>query len=137
MSDAVGFASLCGHIHHALVDDGEINFIAVNGSPRITFLERWIEGFEDRVLTDQERDFKANGIGGRKREYTVSYFDGVASFIAAADLYEAESLKKCFLWDARRQGVDFAVEHYGKRPFFQQAWIDLIPPQPTNDGGDR
>lgn len=123
MSDAPSFARLCGHVRHALVDDGEISFVAVNGQPRISFHPRWEKGYEDRVLTAQERDLRDNGLLGRPARYEFTQIDGVAAFIAARDLYEVEDLKRCFLWDARRD-LGHAVRHYGANPLFRQEWLD-------------
>ena len=123
--DAVGFASLCNTISHALVDDGEINFVTVNGEPRISFAQRDSDRFEDAVLTTQERDLRNKGFGvrGRKMTYKIAFLDGVAAFIEASARHEVDSLRKCFLSDARRN-LDSALEHYGKNPLFRTEWVD-------------
>lgn len=123
-NSAEGFASLCGTIHHALVDDGAIEFIKVNDEPRIAFIERWTSDFEDLVLTKQELEWKRDGFGCRTITYKITFLSGVDEFITEMETYTVNHLKKSFMWDYRKD-PEYAVEHYSsKYPRFQQSWID-------------
>jgi len=137
LKDAVGFAALCHHIDHALVDDGDITFsvadrrvemdggktLVIAGEPRITFLDRWADDFEERMLTADELSAKRQGHRGWPVYYDIVFLDGVAGFIAAHARYEAERLRRCFLLDACHD-LDQALQRHQHKPLFQAAWID-------------
>jgi hypothetical protein len=125
LNDAVSFNGLCAHIHHAMVDDGEIEFVTVNDEPRIVFVGSWEENFEDRVLSKQELNYKNNGIGGKvkKVNYEVKVIGkNVQEFIKSRLEYDIGSLRRSFEWDAA-DDLNHAIEHYSKNPLFDHNWI--------------
>lgn len=138
MEDSVGFAALCHRIHHALVDDGEIHFIVVQkiieiqndtpksitvlGEPRITFVERWAEGHDTRMLSPLELNDQHSTRKNSTVRYEIFYLDGVKEFIATHQEYDIQNLRRCFLGDARRD-LPAAILHYQPNPRFQSDWI--------------
>lgn len=58
MYSADAFASILRTIHHALFDDGEMEFVIVNGEPRMVFMHRSYSNFEEYVLTEEEKYMK-------------------------------------------------------------------------------
>jgi hypothetical protein len=123
VNDAVSFEGLCRHIHHAMVDDGEIEFITVNDEPRIVFVGAWEEKFEDRVLTEQEYDMKYRGYGGRSMTFNIVLLEkNVQKFIEARLAFDIADLRRCFEWDAA-DGLEHAIKHYGDNPLFKTEWI--------------
>ena len=130
LTDAVSFYALCCYIHHAMVDDGYIDFIKVNDSPRITFIERCdiddklYDDYVNTVLSGQERDWKKNGFGphNKKMEYTITYFNNVNEFITAIEEYEINQLKKWVIAAMRRKNLE-ELNHYRENPRFKEEWV--------------
>jgi hypothetical protein len=83
---AEGFAGLLHTIHHALVDDGEICFVAVNGRPMIVFANRDELGYVELRSEVEVAIAERRGI-----ETTYDVIDGVAAFIDRQDRYEANA----------------------------------------------
>lgn len=129
MKTATGFESLLNCIHHALIDDGEISFPVVNGEPRIRFVGKWEDNAEYLVLTRQERrwyDGEERYFGSFKDRLKVTWLNTVFEFTKAKDEYELNQLKHYFLMDAARQGVEYALKHYGDREQFNKEWINEV-----------
>ena len=121
MSSAEMFANLLSHIHHALLDDGDISFPVVNGNPRIAFVHRHDSNVEKYILTRQEQEWSSN---------VITWLDNAFQFTEAFDENEAAQLKKHFLRDVRKHGLEFAIKHYESKPEFNNVWIgDLHVPR--------
>lgn len=113
-----GFASLLHMIHHALVDDGEISFPVVNGEPRIRFVSPWEDNYEQYALNETEKHFKRE----RGNTYTVEQCSGVFDFIEKFEKYNSNEVKRWFITESVRFGIDFAVEHYSVYASFDPDW---------------
>ncbi len=94
---AEGFAGLLHSIHHALVDDGEITFVAVNGRPMIVFANREEIGCVELRSEVEQMAAERRGI-----ETVYDFIDGVAAFIDRQDRYEAHRAAHIALADQRR-----------------------------------
>lgn len=94
---AEGFAGLLHTIHHALVDDGEICFVAVNGRPMIVFAHRDEIGYVELRSEVEVAIAERRGI-----ETKYDFIDGVAAFIGRQDRYEAHRAAHIALGDLRR-----------------------------------
>jgi hypothetical protein len=94
---AEGFAGLLHTIHHALVDDGEICFVAVNGRPMIVFANRDEIGYVELRSEVEVAIAERRGI-----ETKHDFIDGVAAFIDRRDRYEAHRAAHIALGDLRR-----------------------------------
>jgi hypothetical protein len=98
-SSADSFASLLQLIHHALLDDGAICFVVVNGRPMIAFEDKFeIENVDLRssielMVADRR---------GVKRQYEL--LDGVDAFIERRDQYERLRLESLRLRQAVADG---------------------------------
>jgi len=93
---AQNLAGLFDSIYHALIDDGEIAFIQVDGlTPKIIFESRWELKLED-VLSKEYKDHieRFNEfISERKlniplREHTLIFFNNVYEYIEAVKAYD-------------------------------------------------
>lgn len=118
LTNAQDFAGLLHAIHHALVDDGEITFVAVSGRPMIVFANREeIGNVELRGEVEREADER------RGTQPTYQFIDGVNSFIDRQDRYEAHRAARIELaelrnsksismdeWRARALALDAAYE---------------------------
>lgn len=126
-SSAQGFAGLCFSIHHALVDDGDIEFTTVDGRPRIAFLHHSEKGFREHVLTSQERELEAHGAaGGRGHSYDVEVLPRKASaFVEAWSSYELRELRNAFEWDAADDFFE-AVAKHSSDPRFDPRWVEEL-----------
>jgi hypothetical protein len=98
-SSADSFAGLLQMIQHALLDDGMIAFVVVNGRPVIAFEDKFeIENVELRssieLLVAERR--------GVERQYEV--LDGVDAFIERRDHYDRAQLKSIRLRQAVADG---------------------------------
>jgi hypothetical protein len=94
-NSAQGFAGLCASIHHALVDDGDICFPVVDGSPKILFANRWEVSPDDCVdahykqVIDSRNEFFVR-IGKPAKPITVEFLDNVKDFIGAVVRHEQD-----------------------------------------------
>jgi len=113
-----GFASLLHVIHHALVDDGDISFPVVNGEPRIRFVSRWEDNYEQYALNETEKHFKRE----RGKVYNIKQCKDVFDFIEKFNAYDYNETRRCFISDAARRNIDFAVEHYSRYVSFDPNW---------------
>jgi hypothetical protein len=97
LESAEQFATLLGMIHHSIVDDGEISFVAVNGRPMIVFANRDEIGHVE-LRSEMER------MADEKRGAAPSYdfIDGVSAFIDRQNRYEAHKAALIDLSDKRR-----------------------------------
>lgn len=121
LENAQSFTSLLHMIHHALYDDGDITFVTVNGEPRIVFVWRYEDNFNNYVLSDTEKDVvKRHGDDC----YDIKVLDIKPSeFGSLHDTYYKNWLKGCFLSDAGR-GVECAADHYRKYKLWDESWIE-------------
>jgi hypothetical protein len=94
---AEDFAGLLHTIHHALVDDGEICFVAVNGRPMIAFANRDEIGYVELRSEVEVAIAERRGI-----ETKYDFIDGVTAFIDRQDRYEAHRAAHIALGDLRR-----------------------------------
>jgi hypothetical protein len=116
-SSAESFAQLLHAIHHAVEDDGEITFVTVKGQPRIVFANRYDEYFMGVVLDSSEKD--------------LNYHDKVEvlditpnEFGRVYDEYIAQRTKKCFLFDAARHSLEFAISNYKHYSCWNDSWVE-------------
>jgi hypothetical protein len=97
--NAQGFARLLDVIHHALVDDGEISFVAVQGRPMIVFANRdEIGNVELRMSVEIERDERL-GVGVR-----IEILDGIEAFITRQERRDAHLEERIRLRQALKDG---------------------------------
>ena len=113
-----GFASLLHMIYHALVDDGEISFPIVNGEPRIRFVSRWEDNYEQYALNETEKHFKRE----RGNTYNIEHCKDVFDFIEKFEKYHSNEVRSWFISDSSRFGIDFAVKHCSKYAKFNPDW---------------
>ena len=108
--NAQDFEALCDTIYHALVDDGDIAFVRVNGMcPTIVFKCRWEIKVEDLLTKDQiscyERlnEFKTKKGILPLHEHTLVFYNNAYEYIQAVEDYKQEEIEK------RRQVEQFIV----------------------------
>jgi hypothetical protein len=112
---AEDFSGLLSHIHHAVVDDGDICFPVINGSPKIVFASRW-------DLQDNLEALKHPSDAGFKFE--VTFLGNVEEFIAARNNYDRDDARRCFVGDAVRQGFDVVLARMQKNPAYMNHITD-------------
>jgi hypothetical protein len=93
------FSGLLHSISHALIDDGEITFVAVNGRPMIVFANRDELG-NIELRSDVERQIAER----RGYDTKIEIIDGVATFIARREKFEADREARRELFQAYRSG---------------------------------
>lgn len=122
---AEGMADLLNYIHHAVVDDGDITFVKVDGEPRIVFAHPSDDYFRDVVLNSQEKQFEERRAKIGMGRIDIQVLDIKPNdFGKVYDEYQKEQVKKWFLSDAKRQGVEFAKEHYKEFNCWDEAWVE-------------
>lgn len=128
LDTAENFASFLNNLHHALVDDGDVEFVSVNDAPRIVFAWRGDENFRNHVLSKTELDMEERRKGEKWcPEYEIKVLDiSPNEFPALRDAYEKEWLKKCFLWDVKGKHDTHTIQHYSTYQHFNPAWIEEI-----------
>lgn len=115
------FAGLLHSIHHALVDDGEITFVAVNGRPMIVLAARdEIENVELRSAVECQIAERR----GTPRSYEL--LDGVEGFIFRRNRYDEHKEAGYALVDARRSGEISMDEYRQRRNELDAAYSQLI-----------
>lgn len=119
---ATGFVSLLDLIHHALYDDGDIEFVKVNGQPKIVFVWRHDDGFYDAILSDSDKALAARK--GLKAEDIVEVLDinNTREFIEECEKYQLKHIQKCYITDAARRGLQFADAHYSQYKCWEEDW---------------
>lgn len=129
---AEGFESLVHHIHHAAVDDGEMELITVNGEPRIVFAHRYESYFRKVALSSTEQELEKHNkeFAGKHNKtfklYEIKFLErDINTFGQLYDEYYKKDIKRCFLLDAKVDGLDFAIKHYKEdyADLFEEAWI--------------
>lgn len=118
---AEGFSAFMSMVHHAVYDDGELTICTVNGRPRITFVDRYLPDFRRYALSAHELDLEQRF--GSEAKIEILKLD-INEFGILCDESETASLKKCFVNDAARNGVEFAVKHYSRYSLFSETWVD-------------
>jgi hypothetical protein len=117
MSYAEGFTGVLHLIHHALVDDGDICFPVVDGQPMIAFCDE-----QDFVIeTVLSKAFRS--CRGKQKEPIIVFIDTIDEFIREAKAFHKTTVKRQFMFDARRQGLDFAIECYNHYNDFSDDWV--------------
>ena len=123
---AEGMAGLLNYIHHAVVDDGDITFVKVNGEPRIVFAHQFDDNFRDVVLSPHEKEMEK-----RRKEYRINLLYEIEvldikpnDFGKVYDEYYRGQVKKWFLSDAKHHSVEFAKEHYKEYNCWDETWIE-------------
>lgn len=121
---AEGFKTLLGLIYHALYDDGDIEFVSVDGEPRIVFANRWDDNFRDIVLSQQEKNMEKRPVFGEIKPIEILALDiEPKDFGVLCDKYHEQGIKKCFIIDAARFGVEYAKDCYSGYKCWNDNWI--------------
>lgn len=123
-----GFVGLCNTIHHALVDDGDITFFVLDGEPQFAFIDRHEPDFVDKVTPSFIKDMhvRLEQLMGKTYIPKLIVLQDAFEFTKLRDEYRKKDIKRCFLGDAKRFGVQFAVEHYNVERYsdvFNPMWI--------------
>ena len=113
-----GFENLLHMIHHALVDDGDISFPVVNGSPRISFVYKWEDNYADYVLSDAEKLMRDQ----YGTEYEVDQCTDVFHFIEKFELCHTKEVRRWFITDAARFGIEWAADKYENFARYDWSW---------------
>lgn len=131
MSSAEGFDHLCHLLHHALVDDGDVTFLSVDGAPKIVFVCRW------DLKEYKRKKYKLVDVDGKPKldhdmiDSDIVIFESYDDWIASIEKYTTEHLKKCYLSDKQQHGEDFATNHYSKNKRFNPDWILMTEKEDT------
>lgn len=125
------FVSLLSMISHALYDDGEITFVAVDGEPRIVFANQYEDDFRKNVLTELEQDIESRLVFGRPVSYEIQVLNIKPNdFGKLYDEWYTNDIKHDFFNDAEMFTVDWAIKHYQEYKLFNQSWIEEFNNQP-------
>ena len=124
---AEGMAVLLNCIHHAIVDDGDITFVKVNGEPRIVFAHKFDDNFRETVLGQRgilsEKRYIARGLG----PFQIEVLDIKPNeFGKVYDEYQSFWIKKCFMDTARCHGVEVAKQRYKEYKCWDESWADEV-----------
>jgi hypothetical protein len=124
MDTSVGFAGLLRHIHHAMVDDGDICFPQLYREPTIRFISK--HELSEKSVVDFVSGTILNFHSANTIVSDLKFLNSAYEFTVAADQYHLKWLKKCFVGDAKRHGIEFAVKHYTTYPAFDPTWVNLV-----------
>lgn len=121
LEDAISFERLIRHIRHAVYDDGDITLVTVNDEPRIVFAHRYDDNFMHMAISypkAQTRYFD--------RHPNVQILDiPVNEFGERYDKYFANKIKKYFIREGSRFGIEGALKSYSNYKCFDPCWIAL------------
>jgi hypothetical protein len=123
LNTSSGTECLLNHIHHAMVDDGDICFVKYNNDVRISFTDRYEQPSEANLhlflglsAVDVLKRFG-------KLEQAVQGFKFLSSSDEFIEEHKCSSyafFKRCYITDAARHGVPFANNHYVNHRFWSQ-----------------
>lgn len=114
------FAELLHMIHHAVYDDGDITFVAVNGAPRIVFTCHDDDNFRNIVLCENERHSERNS----RRKYKIEVLKITpAEFGPLYEAYLVNDTKIDFMRYAVWHGIEGAMREYKTNKRFDVEWI--------------
>ena len=106
---STGFLSLLSTIHHALYDDGEIEFVSISGQPKMVFVNRYDDNFYS--------------VMGRPVTDPINVLDiEPKEFIRLCEQYHKNHIQRCYILDAARNGVSFADSHYSSYDCWEESW---------------
>lgn len=117
---AESLSSFLSIIHHALFDDGDITFCTVDGRPRLVFVDRHEPDFRNYALSKHELSLEKQF--GSQADVKIINID-INDFGKLVDASETAAIRKYFVNDAARQGIDFAVNHYRRYALFSESWV--------------
>ena len=122
------FEGLIHAFHHAFVDDGDVSFPVVGGKPQIVFVHKYESNFREYALNSAQKEMEKRD--SDRYHYEITFLDNVYDFTKAFDEYRVKDLRRCFLWDARAHGLEFALKHYSEyseyKRIFNHDWIKEI-----------
>lgn len=113
---AQGFDSLLRMIRYAMYDDGDITFFVVNDEPKFGFFPAY-ELNNENCLNSAQKDMVKRGFS------TYEYHAvSVAEWIGLFRQYHSKEVRRFFVTDAARFGVEFAIECYSPNSNFDPDW---------------
>lgn len=112
------FSALINALDHAMYDDGDVTFFLINGEPRFGFFNQY-DANDEVCLNSTEKHFKKTYNNDYRYE-VVSCEDWIREFL----LYHCKEVRRFFIDDAARFGIDFAVKHNSTYAKFDPAWED-------------
>ena len=110
LSYAEGFCSVLRAISHALYDDGDICFPVVKNQPKMIF--------------SHQLDYETIAEGEFLPE--IIFLSSLTEFMEKATAHQRDAIKRAFMHDYGRFGLDFAKAHYSHYRDFDAAWIDEV-----------
>lgn len=123
LNSAEMFSSLLRTMHHAIVDNGDMTFISVNGEPKIIFLDKWNALDVDSIVSA----FALHSTLASTLTVKVLHIKP-NEFGKIRDEYDMEQIKKWFKTDVAAMGFDRAVysfsKHYGD--LFDVEWAHSL-----------
>lgn len=124
METSTGFDSLLHHIHHAMVDDGDICFPVYHGEPAIRFDNK--HDLTEKTVKNYISEIRLSFTTASTAVTDITFLNSAYEFTVAADAHDAKMTRRYFLSDAEMFGVEFAVKHHSTKSGFNPAWIDLV-----------
>lgn len=125
LSTAEGFSFLVTILHHALVDDGEVTFLSVDGQPQILFVNQYdLKDYKEF----KRKDYKIVEVNGKPKlvdelvDSDIVIFNNYHEWIDAIEIYATKELKRCYLRDKECHGEEFATKHYSQYKRFNPEW---------------
>lgn len=125
LSTAEGFSFLSSILHHALVDDGDVTFLSVDGQPKILFVHKY------DLKEFKRKDYKIVEVNRKPKlvdelvDSEIVIFNNYHEWIDAIEIYATKELKRCYLGDKECHGEEFATSHYSKYKRFDPEWKKL------------
>lgn len=118
---STGFLSLLNIIHHALYDDGEIEFVSIDGQPKMVFANRYDNDFYSVILSNTDKEIIEKT--GRPITDFINVLDvEPKEFITLCEQYHKNHIQRCYVVDAARHGISFADSHYSSYDCWEEGW---------------
>lgn len=118
MMQLESFVTFLDIIYHAVYDDGDITFVKINNKPRMAFLDSSNQDLRSYVMDSMEKYLEDRG-----KNYEIEILDCTLSeFADMVNESHRKHIKRCFISDAKRMGVNVARNYYLEYDCFDEKW---------------
>ena len=122
---AVELENLLYDIHSAIFEGGDMVFVTIGNDfighePKIVFASEFDKDLKELTLNHHQKLVEKR----RGEGYYEIKILGITpnEFGTLYDKYREDSIKRCFILDAARLGVEEASKYYSGIEFFQESW---------------
>ena len=123
INNAEWMVSLISTVRHAIIDNGNMTLMIIDGRPSIKFQDSHdipkLTRLKRYVLRDENN--KAT-IATKEVDCVVQYISTIEEFIIELEKYNRHNLRFSFYSDAYKHSLQFAITNYRNEEFYDPEW---------------